>query len=190
MTGTEILKIPVDREIKEKAERRCRSQGKTLEEAVLEFIKESAEEKYTVCILETNVDDCSGEQLGYAMECLLEAGALDASCFPVYMKKNRPAYMLQVICREEKQEELEAILFRETTSIGLRRYREEREILPRTFAEVCLKTGEKVRIKICEHHGQKFYYPEYETVKAACRESGRAFREVYEEAAALAGGEQ
>ena len=57
----------------------------------------------TVTVLETNVDDCSGEQLGYAMECLLREGALDTSCIPVYMKKNRPAYMLQVICRPKDE---------------------------------------------------------------------------------------
>lgn len=64
----------------------------------------------TVSVLETNVDDCSGEQLGYAMECLLEAGALDTSCIPVYMKKNRPAYMLQVICRPEDEEKMETVI--------------------------------------------------------------------------------
>lgn len=148
----------------------------------------SGEKRDTVQILETNVDDCSGEQLGYAIECLMKAGALDASCFPIYMKKQRPAYMLQVICKKEKQELLEDIIFRETTSIGLRRYEEKRRILPRTFQEVQLKDGHKVKIKICEHHGQKFYYPEYETVKLVCEETGRPYRNVYDEAAALAGG--
>ena len=86
--------------------------------------------KDTVQVLETNVDDCSGEQLGYAIECLMKAGALDASCFPIYMKKNRVAYMLQVLCKKEQQEKLEDIIFRETTSIGLRRYEENRRICP------------------------------------------------------------
>ena len=81
----------------------------------------SEKAKDTVQVLETNVDDCSGEQLGYAIECLMKAGALDASCFPIYMKKNRVAYMLQVLCKKEQQEKLEDIIFRETTSIGLRR---------------------------------------------------------------------
>lgn len=145
------------------------------------------EKRDTVQVLETNVDDCSGEQLGYAIECLMKAGALDASCFPIYMKKQRPAYMLQVICKKEKQEVLEDIIFRETTSIGLRRYEENRRILMRTFGEIKLKDGHRVRIKICEHHGQKFCYPEYETVKQVCRETGRPYRHVYDEAAALAG---
>lgn len=145
------------------------------------------EKQDRVRVLETNVDDCSGEQLGYAIDCLMRAGALDASCFPIYMKKGRPAYMLQVICREEKQEMLEDIIFRETTSIGLRRYEEKRRILPRAFEEAVLKDGHKVRIKVCYHHGQKFCYPEYENVKQVCEETGRPFREVYEEASAAAG---
>ena len=104
------------------------------------------------------------------------------------MKKGRPAYMLQVICRENKQEVLEDIIFRETTSIGLRRYEEKRRVLPRTFEEVVLKDGHRVRIKVCFHHGKRFCYPEYETVKQICEETGRAFRDVYDEASAAAGG--
>lgn len=146
------------------------------------------ERQDTVSVLETNVDDCSGEQLGYAIECLMRAGALDASCFPISMKKHRPAYMLQVICKEDRQETLEDIIFRETTSIGLRRYKENRRILPRTIEEVALKDGHKVRIKVCLHHGQRFCYPEYETVRQICEETGRAFRDVYDEASAVAGG--
>ncbi|WP_072449144.1 nickel insertion protein [Blautia sp. Marseille-P3201T] len=151
--------------------------------------KENLEKtKDTVQVLETNVDDCSGEQLGYAIECLMKAGALDASCFPIYMKKNRVAYMLQVLCKKERQEALEDIIFRETTSIGLRRYEERRRILPRTFKEILLKDGHTVTVKVCEHHGQKFCYPEFETVKKVCEETGRAYRDVYDEASAAAGG--
>lgn len=145
-------------------------------------------EKEKVQVLETNIDDCSGEQLGYAIECLMKAGALDASCFPIYMKKNRAAYMLQVLCRKEQEEQLEDIIFRETTSIGLRKYEEKRRILPRTFREVLLKNGCKVTVKVCEHHGQKFYYPEFETVKKVCEKTGRPYKDVYNEASALAGG--
>ena len=150
--------------------------------------EEDDKERDRVQVLETNVDDCSGEQLGYAIECLMKAGALDASCFPIFMKKGRPAYMLQVICKKERQKDLEDIIFRETTSIGLRRYEENRRILPRSFTEVQLKDGHKVKIKVCSHHGQKFYYPEYDTVKQICLDTGRPYRNVYDEAAALAGG--
>ena len=136
----------------------------------------------TVTVLETNVDDCSGEQLGYAMECLLREGALDTSCIPVYMKKNRPAYMLQVICRPKDEEKMETVIFRETTSIGLRKYREERSILPREIITVTLPDGQEVRVKKCSHHGQEFFYPEYEDMKVACRTADRSFPEVCKEA--------
>ena len=136
----------------------------------------------TVTVLETNVDDCSGEQLGYAMECLLREGALDTSRIPVYMKKNRPAYMLQVICRPKDEEKMETVIFRETTSIGLRKYREERSILPREIITVTLPDGQEVRVKKCSHHGQEFFYPEYEDMKVACRTADRSFPEVCKEA--------
>ena len=136
----------------------------------------------TVTVLETNVDDCSGEQLGYAMECLLREGALDTSCIPVYKKKNRPAYMLQVICRPKDEEKMETVIFRETTSIGLRKYREERSILPREIITVTLPDGQEVRVKKCSHHGQEFFYPEYEDMKVACRTADRSFPEVCKEA--------
>lgn len=136
----------------------------------------------TVTVLETNVDDCSGEQLGYAMECLLREGALDTSCIPVYMKKNRPAYMLQVICRPKDEEKMETVIFRETTSIGLRKYREERSILPREIITVTLPDGQEVRVKKCSHHGQEFFYPEYEDMKVACRTADRSFPEICKEA--------
>lgn len=157
---------------------------------VLKEEKDTPEKKENdqVQVLETNVDDCSGEQLGYAIERLMKAGALDASCFPIFMKKGRPAYMLQVICKKENQEKLEDIIFCETTSIGLRRYEENRRILSRSFKEVTLKDGHKVKIKICTHHGQKFCYPEYDTVRKVCEETGRPYRSIYDEAAALAGG--
>ena len=140
----------------------------------------------TVSVLETNVDDCSGEQLGYAMECLLEAGALDTSCIPVYMKKNRPASMLQVICRPEDEEKMETVIFRETTSIGLRKYREERSILPREMITVTLPGGHEVRVKKCSHHGQEFYYPEYEDVRAVGKETNHSFLGICREAAVSA----
>ena len=136
----------------------------------------------TVTVLETNVDDCSGEQLGYAMECLLREGALDTSCIPVYMKKNRPAYMLHVTCRPKDAEKMETVIFRETTSIGLRKYREERSILPREIITVTLPDGQEVRVKKCSHHGQEFFYPEYEDMKVACRTADRSFPEVCKEA--------
>ena len=81
--------------------------------------------------METNIDDCSGEVLGFVMERLLKAGARDVHYVPVFMKKNRPAWVLNVICKEEDMEILQNIIFEETTTIGIRYSRMERTILPR-----------------------------------------------------------
>lgn len=140
----------------------------------------------TVCVMETNVDDCSGEQLGYAREVLLKAGALDVCCMPLYMKKGRPAYLFQIICRPADEEALKTILFRETTSIGFRRYEEERQKLDREMVSVTLPDGNTIRIKKCMHHDVTYYYPEYEDVKKTGEMRGEAFRMVYEEAKNLA----
>ncbi len=140
----------------------------------------------TVCVMETNVDDCSGEQLGYAREVLLKAGALDVCCMPLYMKKGRPAYLFQIICKPVDEEKLKTILFRETTSIGFRRYEEERQKLDREMISVTLPDGNTIRIKKCMHHDVTYYYPEYEDVKKTCEMRGEAFRMVYEEAKNLA----
>lgn len=130
-------------------------------------------------LLETNIDDCTGETLGYAMECLLEAGARDAFFTPVYMKKNRPAYKLSVLCDEEHIREMDDILFRETTTIGVRRCRVERDILERRLAEVETPLG-TAKVKVCTlPDGGEVFYPEYESVRELARKSGKSYREVY-----------
>lgn len=129
-------------------------------------------------MLETNVDDCSGEMLGYAMECLLEAGARDVFFTPIYMKKNRPAYRLSVLCGEDEIRELDAILFRETSTIGVRRCRVQREILDRKVYEIQTPYG-PAKVKVCTFEGREFRYPEYESVRKLCREQGISYREMY-----------
>lgn len=81
--------------------------------------------------LESNIDDCTGEALGYVMDRLFEAGARDVNYIPVYMKKNRPAYQLNVLCSEETVPRIEEIIFKETTTIGIRRVRMERTVMRR-----------------------------------------------------------
>ena len=147
---------------------------------------DSTEEKQTctnnlqdqVMVLETNVDDCSGEILGYVQELLMAQGALDAIYRPVVMKKSRPAYQLQVICRKENQEKLEQIIFQETTTIGIRSYPANRRILERRIEEIETPYG-KMKVKICRIDGEDQVYPEYEEVKRYCMESGVPMRDVY-----------
>ena len=90
---------------------------------------EENEGRDKVVKLETDIDDCSGEVLGYVMKKLFKAGAKDVHYAPVFMKKNRPAWELTVICGEDKAEELEQIIFTETTTIGIREYPLGRSVL-------------------------------------------------------------
>lgn len=130
-------------------------------------------------LLESNIDDCTGEAMGYAMDCLLEAGARDVFFTPIYMKKNRPAYKLSVLCDEEQIREMDEILFRETTTIGVRRCRVKRDILKRRLAEAETPWG-KARVKICVlPDGAEVFYPEYESVKELARKTGKSYQEIY-----------
>lgn len=129
--------------------------------------------------LETNIDDCSGEVLGFVMEKLFEAGARDVHYTPVYMKKNRPAWLLTVICKEEDIPGMEALIFAETTSIGIRRAKMERTILPRRKIKVMIPFGE-VEVKICGPEGAEKCYPEYESLAKICRKTGISYAEAYQ----------
>lgn len=133
--------------------------------------------------LETNIDDCTGENLGYVMELLMHAGARDVHYLPVFMKKNRPAYQLNVICPAEDIPKLEEIIFKNTTTIGIRRTRMERTVLSREIRRVSTSLGEAA-VKVCRVSGESRIYPEYESVSKLCRESGRPYREVYMQIAA------
>lgn len=135
--------------------------------------------------LESNIDDCTGEALGYVMQRLLDAGARDVHYMPVFMKKNRPAYQLNVICSKEDIEKLEEIIFMETTTIGIRRQRMQRSVLKREIKEVETSIG-KAKVKICslpfgqekDQEAVQRIYPEYDSVVKLCRETGLSWQEV------------
>lgn len=129
--------------------------------------------------LETNMDDCTGEALGYVMDRLFEAGARDVSYTPVYMKKNRPAYQLNVICTEENVKKMEQIIFEETTTIGIRRQQMERSVLARSMETVRTCLGD-AQVKVCALGSQIRKYPEYQSVVRLCKEHDRSFQEVYQ----------
>ena len=99
-----------------------------------------------ICKLECDIDDATGEQLAYAADRLREAGALEVHWLPVYTKKNRPAYQLQVICGAADVDRLELTIFRETTTLGIRCERTERVALPRSVRTVQTEFG-PVRVK-------------------------------------------
>ena len=140
---------------------------------------ENNTESDAICKLETNIDDCSGEVLGYTMEKLFAAGARDVHYMPVFMKKNRPGWQLNVICDETKIAELEQIIFEETTTIGIRRIPVERSVLDRQLQKVMTPLGE-AEVKICQIGQKKKIYPEYESVVKLCKENHMTYQEVYE----------
>lgn len=132
--------------------------------------------------LETNIDDCTGELLGYTMDNLMSAGARDVHFTPVYMKKNRPAYMLTVICDKAHIKKMEQIIFEETTTIGIRRMRMERTVLEREETVIALERGEVKAKKCTLPDGQVRLYPEYESVAELARKNDVPFQQVMEEA--------
>ena len=128
--------------------------------------------------LESNIDDCTGEMLGYVMERLFENGARDVSYSPVFMKKNRPAYQINVICSEDKVALMQEILFKETTTIGVRRCKMERSVLKRKIDTVRTSLGD-VQVKLCEIDGEIVVYPEYESVAALAKEHHLPYKSVW-----------
>ncbi|MCI9046168.1 MAG: nickel pincer cofactor biosynthesis protein LarC [Hungatella sp.] len=142
-------------------------------------IQDRADDQDVIWKLESNIDDCSGEVLGYVMERLFEAGARDVHYTPVFMKKNRPAWQLNVICAKEDIEKLEQIIFRETTTIGIRRMEMERTVLRREERIVDTVFG-PAQVKVCEARGVKRSYPEYESVARLAGEHQAPFSQVYQ----------
>lgn len=133
----------------------------------------------TIYKLESNIDDCTGEALGLVMEELLKNGARDVHYTPVYMKKNRPGWQLNVICKGEDIPKMEELIFLHTTTIGIRRVEMERTILTREIKKVNTPYG-TVRVKMCQNDRITRYYPEYEDVARLCRENGESYPMMYQ----------
>jgi hypothetical protein len=138
----------------------------------------AASEATEISVLEANVDDTTPEVLGYAMERLLEAGALDVTLQPVYMKKQRPGTLVQVLARREDQERLVELLFAETSTFGLRITRAERRVQERRHVEVATPWG-AVRVKAAASGA---WSPEFED----CRRVARAAQVPLKDVAAAA----
>jgi len=137
-------------------------------------------------VIETNIDDSTAEELGLAMEKLLAAGAADVHFEPCFMKKNRPAYVLRVIAAAKLLPRMEDVIFRNTSTIGLRKYPVERSCMEREIIRVCLPYGE-VEVKKCRLGDIVRYNPEYESVKALAAANDLPFRKVFDDARRLAG---
>jgi uncharacterized protein (DUF111 family) len=133
----------------------------------------------TVWLLETNLDDVPAEVIGYTFERLFEAGALDVWAAPVQMKKNRPGAVLSVLSAEAVVPALEAILFRETGTFGVRRHVVQRHKLLREACTIETPWG-PVRGKRGWRDGLSVVTPEYDDCARLAREHGVPLREVYD----------
>ena len=133
-----------------------------------------------VHVLYANVDDMSPEGLGFVMDLLMDKGALDVSFTPAFMKKNRPATRIEVICSQAQHQALAAVLLSETTTIGVRYHLCDRMILRREHAEVETSFGRVNAKKITAPNGQIRIMPEYDDCNRIAREHELPFYQVYE----------
>ncbi|ACO32984.1 MULTISPECIES: nickel pincer cofactor biosynthesis protein LarC [Acidobacterium] len=138
----------------------------------------------TVTVLECAIDDASPQVLAHALELALEYGALDTLATPATMKKGRPGTLLTVLCRPEHADALAALLFRETTTLGMRRRHEQRLILDRQMVTVETRFG-RIRVKLASHAGERLNaMPEYEDCRRAAREHAAPIQQVMQAALA------
>jgi uncharacterized protein (TIGR00299 family) protein len=131
-------------------------------------------------LLETNIDDTTSEILGFAMEKLFENGAADVYYTSIYMKKNRPAYMLSVLCKKQIEEKMADIILRETSTIGVRRSVVKRYVMNREVIKINTDIGD-VRVKISTRGDIKRMTPEYEDCRDIALRTGMPLLAVYEQ---------
>ncbi|MBO0723800.1 MAG: nickel pincer cofactor biosynthesis protein LarC, partial [Blastocatellia bacterium] len=133
----------------------------------------------TITVIEANIDDLNAQVFGFLLDKALAEGALDIFYTPVQMKKNRPGVLLTLLCRPEDREKMCELIFRETTTIGVRYRDEQREILRREHLSVETAYGQ-IRIKIARGQDGRVinYAPEFEDCRAAAELHGVAVREV------------
>ena len=149
------------------------------------IIEPASADREDIWMLESNIDDCSGEELGFAMEQLLKAGAVDVHFMPCFMKKNRPGYLLRVMVRGELLETMENLIFTHTSTIGIRKTPLVRSRMKRENIDVKTPYG-TISVKKCSWGDMVKFYPEYESVRSAAENSGAGFRTVFESASAAA----
>jgi len=133
----------------------------------------------TLALLETNVDDLNPQIYDYLMNRLFQSGALDVFLQPVQMKKNRPGILLSVLCPLPAVDELCAILFAETSTLGIRKQTVERQALQR-FVQVLETPYGRARVKFARLNPKNTKFaPEYEDCRALAEQHGVPLREVY-----------
>jgi hypothetical protein len=140
------------------------------------MLGESSAAADTVLELQCNLDDMTPEAIGFAMEQLLNAGALDVYTIPIGMKKSRPGVLLSCMCHEEQRDEMVALLFKHTSTIGIRENLSKRYVLDRSFKTVDSPYG-TVRVKSASGWGVNRQKAEYEDLARIAREQGISLRE-------------
>ena len=143
------------------------------------FLGESEGQKETVTRLECNLDDMTGEDIGFAMEQLFAAGAFEVYTQPVGMKKSRPGVLLSVICRTDEADRMAAEIMKHTTTLGIRRLDMSRYVLKRNVETVDTACG-KIRVKYASGMGVARSKEEYEDLAALAREHNLSLRTVRE----------
>ena len=141
-----------------------------------------AAEATKVVVIEANIDDMNPQIAGHVLERLIEAHALDVTLTPVYMKKNRPGFVISVIAKPENREELGGLLLAETTTLGIRMYEADRRVLERTWRQVTTKFG-NVRVKVASENGSvRNFTPEYDDCRKIAIEEGVPLKDVIQQA--------
>jgi len=143
---------------------------------------ELGKEAQYVWLLETSVDDVTGEVLGHTIEQLVETGALDVQVIPAVGKKNRVSHLLRVVAHDGNVRDLELLLFRETGTLGIRRSRIARRTLPRKSIVVDTEFGTVAGKVAFLPDGETFFAPEYEACRSLAARAGVPLRRVYEAA--------
>ncbi len=160
----------------------------TLRAIIGELEEDADQTPTTITVIEANIDDLNAQVFGYLMDRVLEAGALDIFYTPAQMKKNRPGVLLTLLCKPEDRERMTEIIFRETTTLGVRYRNERREILRREFVTVETEYG-PIRIKVSRALDGRVMNasPEFEDCRAAAERHQASLRDV-QTAALKAGG--
>ena len=144
---------------------------------VRSFLGETEGKREEITRLECNLDDMTGEALGFAMEILFDNGARDVYTTPIGMKKNRPGVMLNVICRPEDADALARLMLKHTTTLGVRRQDCSRYVLQRSVETVQTAYG-PVRYKRAAGYGIEKVKPEYEDIARAAKENGASLYQI------------
>jgi hypothetical protein len=144
------------------------------------FLGETADQSDTITALSCNLDDMTGEEIGFAMETLLENGALEVFTQPVQMKKNRPGVLLSCFCRPEEEEKFVRLIFRNTSTIGIRKSSHDRYTLSRESVSTETPFG-TVRAKVSAGYGVQRRKFEYDDLSAIAKRENLSLAAVKEQ---------